>query len=142
MAEEDQATTGGHVGDRLHVGTAILDWMRDQCTRPDPGASYVDRSLGTLLGVPVFLDESLPPGAWKFMRDGEQVGSGYVGREGEVTAYLSGAGFVSFAEPELPEPPRLVMVPVGQPNLLRRAALVGPTVYDPDPRAWLRITGV
>ena len=125
------------MSDVLHVGQAILDWMRDQPVRPVALEWATSSVGGSLFGLPVRFDESLPSGAWKLMRDGKQIGEGYVGREGEITAYLSGRGFISFAEPELPAP-AVVRMSVQPPY--ERVRWLTPPPMDPNPI--LRVTGV
>jgi hypothetical protein len=82
------------MSETLHVGQAILDWMKENGQKPSEDPPL---SLGhAFWGTPVTLDPDLPSGVWQLRRDSEVLREGRVGHETETVAYVKGVGFVGF----------------------------------------------
>ena len=85
----------------LHVGTAIIGWMRSQATVPDPDLHCASGTIGSLFGVPVIEEPTWNGGRWEMHNGVEVVASGQVGPADKIVAYISGIGFVAI-DPDLP----------------------------------------
>lgn len=122
---------------RLHVGPAVLAWIRDTARETLPA----DAVAAAFYGLPVILEPGWHAGRWETRRDGRTVDSGQIGDPTKDVLYIPGRGFYEIAQVEIPAPQLPLNIPLVPPQALRPRC---PALLDlpGQPGPLIRITGV